>query len=284
MGALPYRRFMNVELRRQKAYATHQFRAAMMLGRRIDFRRQFPSRQSRAGNGPSPLAAARRLARLPPRRTPPQLEWVSVVVVLTGAGVVVSSVVVVLVTGAGVVVAAVVVVVLFAGSVLSFTVVQADNRIREAARHSKTRCFIGTIVVRVVTLRREITPSRDRIQWGVTRTALETPASFLRRPATLTAPASHDCMCCSIASPGPECSAGPTLRQSSTFMAPTAGPSFGYWNSSNVSCPPWANLANLGRWRRRLAVTSPLHRLLPGAILNNERKDTDSESHIGKFP
>ena len=184
---------------------------------------------------------------------------------LTGLGVVVFSVVVVVVTGAGVVISAVVVVVLFVGSAFfsSFTVVQADSKKKDTARHIRIRCFIGTIVVRVVTLRCEITPSRDRIQWGVTRTALETPAPFPRRPATLTAPASHDCMCCSVASLGPQCSAGPTLRRSATFMAPTAGPSFGYWNSSNVSCPPWANLANLGRWRRRLAVTSLLHRLLP---------------------
>jgi len=100
----------------------------------------------------------------------PQLEWVSVVVVLTGAGTVVFSVVVVEVTGAGTVVSAVVVVVLFVGSAfLSFTVVQAHSDKRAAAaRHGMVRCFMDMMVVGVVTLQYEIALSTGQIIWGVT--------------------------------------------------------------------------------------------------------------------
>jgi hypothetical protein len=99
------------------------------------------------------------------------LEWVSVVVVLTGAGTVVFSVVVVVVTGAGTVVSAVVVVVLFVGSAFfSFTVVQAHSDKRAAAaRHGMVRCFMDMMVVGVVTSRYEIARSADQIIWGVTR-------------------------------------------------------------------------------------------------------------------
>ena len=75
-------------------------------------------------------------------------------VVVTGAGTVVFSVVVVVVTGAGTVVSAVVVVVLFVGSAFfSFTVEQADSDTRAAAaRHEMIKCFIRIIVVGIVTL------------------------------------------------------------------------------------------------------------------------------------
>jgi hypothetical protein len=97
------------------------------------------------------------------------LEWVSVVVVLTGAGTVVFSVVVVVVTGAGTVVSAVVV--LFVGSAFfSFTVVQAHSDKRAAAtRHGMVRCFMDMMVVGVVTSRCEIARSAGQIIWGVTR-------------------------------------------------------------------------------------------------------------------
>jgi hypothetical protein len=96
------------------------------------------------------------------------LEWVSVVVVLTGAGTVVFSVVVVVVTGAGTVVSAVVV--LFVGSAFfSFTVVQAHSDKRAAAaRHGMVRCFMDMMVVGVVTLQYEIALSTGQIIWGVT--------------------------------------------------------------------------------------------------------------------
>ena len=83
------------------------------------------------------------------------------VVVLTGAGTVVFSVVVVVLTGAGAVVSWVVVVVLFAGSTFfSFTVVHAQSEKRPAAaRHEMARCFMGMIVVGVAALRHEIRPS-----------------------------------------------------------------------------------------------------------------------------
>jgi hypothetical protein len=98
--------------------------------------------------------------------------WVSDVVVVTGLGAVVFSVVVVVLTGAGTVVAAVVVVVLFVGSVgFSFIVEQADSEIRAAARHGTIRRFIGIIVVGTVTLQDKITPSVDHILWGITRMA-----------------------------------------------------------------------------------------------------------------
>jgi hypothetical protein len=104
------------------------------------------------------------------RSLKPQLEWVSVVVVLTGAGTVVRSVVVVVLTGAGTVVSAVVVVVLFAGSVFfSFTVVQAHSDRRAAARQGMVRCFMDMMIVGVVTSRCEIARSAGRIIWGVTR-------------------------------------------------------------------------------------------------------------------
>jgi hypothetical protein len=76
------------------------------------------------------------------------LEWVSVVVVLTGLGTVVLSVVVVVLTGAGAVVSWVVVVELFAGSTFfSFTVVHAQSDKRTAAvRHEMVRCFMSMIV------------------------------------------------------------------------------------------------------------------------------------------
>ena len=71
------------------------------------------------------------------------------VVVLTGLGVEVFSVVVVVVTGLGTVVSCVVVVMLLVGSVFfSFTVVQADSNARAAAaRHGMIRFFISTIMV-----------------------------------------------------------------------------------------------------------------------------------------
>ena len=149
---------------------------------------------------PTPRCGTRARSRRPARQSARniclprfQFEWVSVVVVLTGLGVVVFSVVVVVVTGAGAIVSAVVVVVLLVGSAFfSFTVVQAESNKREAARHSRTEYFIDAFVVGVITLPGEITPSVDRIQWGVTRTALGTPVPFSRSPATLTAPASHD--------------------------------------------------------------------------------------------
>jgi hypothetical protein len=99
------------------------------------------------------------------------LEWVSVVVVLTGLGTVVFSVVVVVLTGVGTVVCSVVVLVLFMGSVFfSFTVVHAHSDKRTAAvRHEMVRCFMGMIVVGVATLRYEDTPSVGQIIWGVTR-------------------------------------------------------------------------------------------------------------------
>jgi len=98
----------------------------------------------------------------------PQLVWVSVVVVLAGAGTVVFSVVVVVLTGAGTVVS--VVVVLFVGSAFfSFTVVQAHSDKRAAARQGMIRCFMDMMVVGVVTWRYEIASSAGQIIWGETR-------------------------------------------------------------------------------------------------------------------
>ncbi len=79
------------------------------------------------------------------------------------------SVVVVVVTGAGTVVSAVVV--LFVGSAFfSFTVVQAHSDKRAAAtRHGMVRCFMDMMVVGVVTSRCEIARSAGQIIWGVTR-------------------------------------------------------------------------------------------------------------------
>jgi hypothetical protein len=109
------------------------------------------------------------------------LVWVSVVVVLTGAGVVVSCVVVlvtgagvvvscvvVVVTGAGVVVACVVVVVLGVADLFSFTVVQAHSDARAAAtRDGMISFFTGVIVDLMVALPRKITRSVNHNQWGV---------------------------------------------------------------------------------------------------------------------
>jgi hypothetical protein len=99
---------------------------------------------------------------------------VSVVVVLAGLGTVVLSVVVVVLTGLGTVVFSVVVDVLLVGSAsFSFTVEQADRAKRAvAARHEKIRRFINVIIVGIVTLLREITPSIGQIIWGVTRMAV----------------------------------------------------------------------------------------------------------------
>jgi hypothetical protein len=92
-----------------------------------------------------------------------------VVVVVTGLGVVVFSVVVVVVTGLGTVVASVVVVLRVASAFLSlFIVVQADSDTRAAARHGMISFFISIIVVWMVTLHYKITPSVDHILWGVT--------------------------------------------------------------------------------------------------------------------
>lgn len=116
-------------------------------------------------------ATARSRASAPLRKPEPYgLEWVSVVVVVTGLGTVVFSVVVVVLTGLGTVVSSVVVVVLFAGSALfSFTVVQADSdTMAAAARHGRIRFFMNTIVVWIITLQYEITPSVGHILWGVT--------------------------------------------------------------------------------------------------------------------
>jgi hypothetical protein len=88
---------------------------------------------------------------------------------------VVFSVVVVVLTGAGTVVS--VVVVLFMGSAFfSFTVVQAHSDKRAAARHRMVRCFMEMMVVGVVTWRYEIARSAGQIIWGETRPR-QTPRS-----------------------------------------------------------------------------------------------------------
>ena len=92
------------------------------------------------------------------------------VVVVTGLGVVVCSVVVVLVVGLGAAVSCVVVVELRVGSAgLSFTVVQADSVARTvAARHGMISFFMSIMVVRTIILRYEITRSVGHLLWGVT--------------------------------------------------------------------------------------------------------------------